>query len=322
MLNKRLGLALSLLVISGSLVVAARYIIGQPNQQSAKLKMRVLRGKDNLKLKPTAQEIASFKAQSEEDGRKLEDEIPKHIPLKIKIKKEKEKEFKDLKNEKWARDFELEVTNTGEKTIYFLSVYLFTDVKAAKGYDIAFPLDFGPVELGDIRVKARPIDIGILPGETVVLKIHPGNLAGWEIGNREEKRPHPKKLRAIFQFINFGDGTGFVGTEGLPIPRITNQRSGFGTCIPKGFGDLPDLLAWQIAPERTETQLNGNSPASLLPVNFFSNLSKTASVASTAPPQDCCPGIGCTTLIPFVEIACVNCPPQQRPIIRVVPIQK
>lgn len=86
--------------------------------------MRVLRGKDNLKLKPTAQEIASFKAQSEEDGRKLEDEIPKHIPLKIKIKKEKEKEFKDLKNEKWARDFELEVTNTGRRpSIFFLSTY-------------------------------------------------------------------------------------------------------------------------------------------------------------------------------------------------------
>lgn len=250
MLAKRLSLALSFLVIAACLVVATRYISGHPKEQRKPMSLTVLRGKDHLKNKPTKQEIALVKAANDDAERKLEDEIPKHIPLRIKIKKEKEKDFKDLKNEKWARDFELEVTNTGEKPIYFLSVYLFTDVKAAKGYDIAFPLSYGPVEFGDVRVKARPNDVGILPGETVALKIHPGNLAGWEIRNREEKRPQPKKIRAIFQFMNFGDGTGFVGTEGLAIPRITNQKSGFGTCIPKGFGDLPDLLTWQIAPER------------------------------------------------------------------------
>ena len=51
-------------------------------------------------------------AQSTEE-RELEDKIPKHLPIKVKIKKEKEKAFKDLKNEKWLRDFELEITNTG-----------------------------------------------------------------------------------------------------------------------------------------------------------------------------------------------------------------
>ena len=153
------------------------------------------------------------------EERVLEDQIPKHIPLKIRVKKEKEKAFKDLKNEKWARDFELEVTNTGEKPIYFLSVYLFTDVKAAKGYDLAFPLSYGPAELGNLKTKAQPSDVGIMPGETYVLKIHPGNLAGWEIANREEMRPQPKRLRAIFQFINFGDGTGYAGSDGLALPR-------------------------------------------------------------------------------------------------------
>jgi hypothetical protein len=51
------------------------------------------------------------KAQPEE--RHLQDEIPKHVPLRARIKKEKEKGFKDLKNERWAREFELEVTNIG-----------------------------------------------------------------------------------------------------------------------------------------------------------------------------------------------------------------
>src|SRR5215212_9334732 len=62
-------------------------------------------------------------AQSPEE-RELEDKIPKHLPIKVKIKKEKEKEFKDLKNDKWIRDFQLEITNTGNKPIYFLSFLL------------------------------------------------------------------------------------------------------------------------------------------------------------------------------------------------------
>jgi hypothetical protein len=60
-------------------------------------------------------------AQSPQDGtaatsseeRELDNTVPKHLPIKVQIKKEKEKAFKDLKNEKWVRDFELEITNTG-----------------------------------------------------------------------------------------------------------------------------------------------------------------------------------------------------------------
>src|SRR5258708_1238763 len=52
--------------------------------------------------------------------RTIENTIPKDVPIKIKIKKEKEQSFKDLNNEEWVREFELEVTNTGDKPIYFL----------------------------------------------------------------------------------------------------------------------------------------------------------------------------------------------------------
>src|SRR2546423_609332 len=63
----------------------------------------------------TAQAPQSPASQNE---RQLENLIPKHVPLDVKLTKEKEKAFKDLKNENWARDFELEITNTGEKPIY------------------------------------------------------------------------------------------------------------------------------------------------------------------------------------------------------------
>lgn len=71
--------------------------------------------------------LISGSAASQE--RIFENQIPAHIPIKIKIKKEKEASFKDLKNEKWLSEFELEVTNTGDKPIYFLYINLGTNVK-------------------------------------------------------------------------------------------------------------------------------------------------------------------------------------------------
>ncbi|HET8669511.1 MAG TPA: hypothetical protein VFM05_02460 [Candidatus Saccharimonadales bacterium] len=61
--------------------------------------------------------------------RVFENKIPTHIPIKIKIKKEKEKSFKDPKNEKWLREFALELTNTGDKLIYFLYITMDTEAK-------------------------------------------------------------------------------------------------------------------------------------------------------------------------------------------------
>src|SRR5437764_10507205 len=91
-------------------------------------------------------------AQSEE--REIEDKIPKHLPIKVKIKKEKESAVKDLGNEKWMRDFELEVTNTGDKPIYSLYIVVeMPEITAPNGTIIAFPLVYGRVGLGSIESK-------------------------------------------------------------------------------------------------------------------------------------------------------------------------
>src|SRR5262249_33368466 len=137
------------------------------------LRMKVFRDKAHVKRSPGPSEIAAFKRTlSQEDERKLEDLIPKHVPIKIKIRKVKEAGFKDLNNAKWAREFELEVTNTGTKPIYFVDLSVVTDVTAAAGFRIVFPLTYGRTELGDIRTKAESTDIPIKPGETVSLKIN------------------------------------------------------------------------------------------------------------------------------------------------------
>src|SRR6266436_81469 len=78
--------------------------------------------------------------------RQVENKIPKHVPITIKLKREKEKAFKDLKNEKWLQDFELEVSNTSNKPIYFLLLWL--ELPDTKGYNnnpLAFTLQYGRI---------------------------------------------------------------------------------------------------------------------------------------------------------------------------------
>lgn len=158
-------------------------------------------------------------AKTQQDERKLEDEIPRHVPLRAKIKKEKEKEFKNLSNETWARDLELEVTNIGDKPIYEFYLLLVLDIKDASGQNVLAPVYFGRTELGDIRVRANRDDVPLKVGESVVLKIHPGQLEAWDIVKRKENWQLPRRIRVKFQHLSFGDGTGYSGDAGGALPR-------------------------------------------------------------------------------------------------------
>jgi hypothetical protein len=160
--------------------------------------------------------------------RLFENKIPSHIPLKIKIKKEKEQSFKDLKNEKWLREFELELTNTGDKPIYFLYITMDTDVKFDRvGPEIVFPLTYGRAELGDIVTKASSDDVAIKPGETIILTA--GDATAWETGVRENRWPEATKFKAEIQILSFGDGTGYFGTglypsAGKPRAAVNDEK--------------------------------------------------------------------------------------------------
>lgn len=124
-----------------------------------------------------------------------------------------------MKNERWAREFELEITNTGTKPIYALDLLVLTDVTAAAGFPIVFPLYYGRNELGDIRTKAEPTDVPIKPGENVSLKIHPNILNAWDYKRKHANRPLPKRLEVKIESLNFGDGTGYVGNDATALPR-------------------------------------------------------------------------------------------------------
>ena len=147
--------------------------------------------------------------------RVLENKTRKDVPIRLKIKKEKEKSFKDFKNEKWVREFELELTNTGDKPIYYVFLDLITDVKMG-GKPLGFSLRYGRSALGDLVSKAQPDDVPIKPNETYTFKIHPGQIPAWEQSVAEGRHAQASKLLVAVQGISFGDGTGFFGNTPYP----------------------------------------------------------------------------------------------------------
>jgi hypothetical protein len=153
------------------------------------------------------------------EQREIEDKIPKHLPLKVKIKKEKEAKVKDFENDQWVLDFELEVTNTSEKPIYFLSMYVLLPEFVQNGGIKGIPLRYGRMDFIKSATRPLPDDIPIKPGETYTFKIPDQDQEAWSVRKAAGLAPNPRKLRFIFSGLSFGDGTGFVGTTGLPYPR-------------------------------------------------------------------------------------------------------
>jgi len=256
---------------------------------------------------------ASAKTQQEEkQERELVNLIPKHIPLAIKIRKEKEKEFKNFNNERWARDFELEVTNTGDKPIYMFYLYLLLDTKAAAGYRIEATLSYG--NLREIDQKPTPDDVPLEPGESTVLKIHPGQLDAWDIARRKEGRPHPKRIEVEFQGLSFGDGTGYVTAQGVAVPRPKQLNQ--NRCGPQQNKGGPRVLQWFAALGAISSGKRKaiDLPANLLPVSFLSGELAQPLSLEPEPAQDSCCTTGCHPQIFHMEPACYNCPPQERPV--------
>lgn len=195
---------------------------GETHAAGGTLKAKLLRRHDKTKLKPTAAELDLLRAQaSPKEERELEDAIPKHVPIKVKIKAEKDKAFKDLNNEHWLRDLEIEIKNTGTKPIYFLVLILDTpDIRGPDGNIICLDvLRYGRTDLIEITAPLKQEDVPIKPGETHVFKIAERFVRGFEGLVREDIVPQPKKIRVEFQNVNFGDGTGFWGGSAAPLPH-------------------------------------------------------------------------------------------------------
>jgi len=225
-MHKRIAWLILLVIAtaSGSLTIATRQARGKVSGETPE-RVAIKVRKDRLHLQSTAQEIQD--KQSPPPERTFENLIPSHVPIKIKIKKQNEKAFKDLQNDKWARDFAIELTNTGAKPIYSIYMLLvLPEVTDRKGVKIVFPLFYGRNELGDTRNKALPEEVPISPGETHVFTISELQIPVWEQLQREEKRPQPQRIQLKLQVLSFGDGTGYIGNDGLAVRHAISPTSG------------------------------------------------------------------------------------------------
>lgn len=152
--------------------------------------------------------------------REIEDKIPRHLPLKVKFKKEKEEKIKDVMNDDWFHDFELEVTNTSDKPIYFLNLYvLLPDLASRNGGVLGMPLRYGRMAFIHYETKPLPDDVPIKPGESYSFKILETDQNGWDARKARGDAVNPRKIQLIFSNLSFGDGTGFTGTTGVPYPH-------------------------------------------------------------------------------------------------------
>ncbi|HKP39273.1 MAG TPA: hypothetical protein VJT71_20615 [Pyrinomonadaceae bacterium] len=233
----RLMLAAILAMASTILVVATFNVSGtsstppdalKANQTSGStLKSKILRRKDQLKSKLTANEISLLRRNaSAQEERKVENEIPKHVPIKIKLKADKEKKFKDLDNPGWYRDFELEVTNTSSKPIYFLELWLvYPEINSGNGAPVGIPLRYGRMNFIEQKTVPIPTDVPIQPGETFVFTIPERDRKGWEAHKKHENTPDPKKVLLWFVQLSFGDGTGFDGIDANEYPYKNGKKS-------------------------------------------------------------------------------------------------
>jgi hypothetical protein len=224
----------------------------------------------------------SSTAQSpEKEEREIEDISPKHMPIKFKVKNEEK--IKDLKNERWERDLEVEVTNTGARPIYFISFGLgMPDVKGPNGLVIGFTFKYGRINLIDYTVKAEPDDIPLLPGETHVFKIREDNVKGWE--SVKAKYPKPKKLQFKMYSISFGDGTGLI-SDGTPVGgrnEVSRNNCSEGSSPPgqpaPAAGSIQTLFL----------------PAAFRPVNFYQAGLGSSAAGGAAARDVCCPGTSCS----------------------------
>lgn len=162
----------------------------------------------------------SSSAQSE-SKRQLDNRVPGHLPIKVKIKKEKEEGFQDPKNEHWIGDFELEVKNTGDRPIYALSVaWMLEEVTMPDGNHYGSIFRYGRSEfITNPAERPKPADVPIQPGETYVFRLSTRGVEGWESWARDNHLPHPGRVLVFFDWLSFGDGTGWESPDGRPFKR-------------------------------------------------------------------------------------------------------
>ena len=157
-----------------------------------------------------------------EGGRAVVNALPARLPLKAVVKNREL--VADPKNERWMRDLEVEVTNTGSRPIYFVSLLLLLPGAKMGGLQPVYQLKYGNPALGSFTAVARPDDVPLAPGASAVIKVPEDEALVWEEWRARGAATDPQKLVLVLHQLTFGDGTGLVGRDARPMP---NPNAGY-----------------------------------------------------------------------------------------------
>jgi hypothetical protein len=152
----------------------------------------------------------------------IEDQVPPHVPIAL--------QYQGLDKEPFLNNFEIRVTNTGNKPIYELDLVLnFPQaIRPGDAGSAVIPLFYGDPRLVDFDEPVDPSTVPLRPGETAVLRIEPKQAEGLQhfmrsMGGDELDL---RRMLVIFQGINYGDGTGFFSSEGTDKVPHRIKRAG------------------------------------------------------------------------------------------------
>ena len=175
--------------------------------------------------------MASAPSSAQSSGERVIDNlVPRHVPIKIKINENKERALKDMNNDRWTSDLELEVTNTSEKPIYLLELWVaMPEIISENGYRVGFTLRYGRATFVDFDARPVPDDKPIEPKETYVFKIEEKDQQSWAAYKAKEHKGDPQRIEITFTQLSFGEGSGFNGSDAKPYPYV-REKSSTGPC--------------------------------------------------------------------------------------------
>ena len=160
--------------------------------------------------------------QGHEGVRPVVNALSPRLPLKAVVKNQEL--VADPQNDRWMRDLEVEVTNTGSRPIYFVTLLLLLPGAKMGGVRPIYQLRFGHPSLGSFTSIAQPEDVPLAPGASAVIKVPEDEALVWESWKARGAATDPQKLVLVLHQLNFGDGTGLVGRDARPMP---NPNAGY-----------------------------------------------------------------------------------------------
>lgn len=151
-------------------------------------------------------------AQAQDEKPEIINNVPKNIPLKVEI-------IEPAKTEDYPEGIQIKVTNTGDKPIYSIRMFLDIDDSEKKVIGpngkvawMGFPLDYGRKELNS-AFKELPTegDVPIKPNEIYIFKVSAYRAKNFRTYFLKHEFSPVRLYRLRFQDLTFGDATGFIG---------------------------------------------------------------------------------------------------------------